>query len=243
MKQNEQPLNVQKLIDEYATWLKNEITFEKVGECYEITTPCLDNANDYIQIYVKRDGDDLYLTDDGATIKGLETSGSQFTANRKMCLQRILNQYGITMEGNELIAKAPINGFAQKMHMFIQAILRIDDMFVDSKSKAVSFALDESKTTGEADPDAAVNHLLNQGVVVLPVRVGDKVYTREWVPCRYGQIPQSIGCAEHMSPDCETCCDAYDRVVAVTVSDVAFVAENFMSRRDTYQYHLTKEEA
>lgn len=95
----------------------------------------------------------------------------------------------------------------------------------------------------EADLDAAVDHLLRQGIVVLPVRVGDTVYAREWVPCRYGQIPQSIGCAERMKPDCETCCDAYDRVAAVTVPDVAFVAENFMSRRNTYQYYLTKEEA
>ena len=29
-------LDIQKLIDDYATWLKQEITFEKVGEYYEI---------------------------------------------------------------------------------------------------------------------------------------------------------------------------------------------------------------
>ena len=38
-------LDIQKLIDDDATWLKQEITFEKVGEYYEITTPYLDNAN------------------------------------------------------------------------------------------------------------------------------------------------------------------------------------------------------
>ena len=32
-------MDIQKLIDDYATWLKQEITFEKVGEYYEITTP------------------------------------------------------------------------------------------------------------------------------------------------------------------------------------------------------------
>ena len=32
-------MDIQKLIDEYATWLRKEITFEKVGEYYEITTP------------------------------------------------------------------------------------------------------------------------------------------------------------------------------------------------------------
>ena len=38
-------MDIQKLIDDYATWLKQEITFEKVGEYYEITTSYLDNAN------------------------------------------------------------------------------------------------------------------------------------------------------------------------------------------------------
>ena len=107
---------------EYAT------TFEKIGEYYEITTPYLDNANDYIQIYVKQDGDELYITDDSATIKGLKMSGFQFTADRKAHLQRILNQYGIKMDGDELIAKTPVKGFAQKKHMFIQAIMCIGQL-------------------------------------------------------------------------------------------------------------------
>ena len=121
-------MDIQKLIDEYATWLRKEITFEKVGEYYEITTPYLDSANDYLQIYVRQDGDELYFTDDSAT---------------KKHLQRILNQYGVKLNGDELIAKAPANSFAQKKHLFIQAMLRIDDMFMISKSKVASFFLDD----------------------------------------------------------------------------------------------------
>lgn len=52
-------LNIQKLIDDYAQWLKNEISFSKIGEYYEITTPYLDNANDYLQIYVRQVGNDI----------------------------------------------------------------------------------------------------------------------------------------------------------------------------------------
>ena len=48
-------MDIQKLIDEYAMWLKSEITFEKIGEYYEITTPYLDIDNDYLQIYVRQD--------------------------------------------------------------------------------------------------------------------------------------------------------------------------------------------
>ncbi len=38
-------MDIQKLIDDDTSWLKSEITLEKIGEYYEITTPYLDNAN------------------------------------------------------------------------------------------------------------------------------------------------------------------------------------------------------
>lgn len=52
-------------------------------------------------------------------------------------------QFGISIEGDELVAKAPVHSFALKKHLFIQAILRIDDMFLASKSKVSSFFLDD----------------------------------------------------------------------------------------------------
>lgn len=136
-------MDIQKLIDEYALWLKREITFEKIGEYYEITTPYLDNANDYLQIYVRQLGEDIYFTDDCATIRNLKMSGFQFTPARKAHLQRILNQYGVKLDGDELISKAPAKNFAQKKHLFIQAMLRIDDMFEMTKSKVASLFLDD----------------------------------------------------------------------------------------------------
>lgn len=49
-------LDIQKMISRYMDWLRSETTFEKIGEYYEITTPYLDNANDYLQIYVDKLG-------------------------------------------------------------------------------------------------------------------------------------------------------------------------------------------
>lgn len=46
-------MEIKQLIDDYIHWLKKEITFEKIGEYYEITTPFLNSANDFIQIYVR----------------------------------------------------------------------------------------------------------------------------------------------------------------------------------------------
>ena len=113
-------MDIQKLIDEYATWLRKEITFEKVGEYYEITTPYLDSANDYLQIYVRQDGDELYFTDDSATINNLKMSGFQLTAARKKHLQRILNQYGVKLNGDELIKHPPTVLRRKSIYLFKQ---------------------------------------------------------------------------------------------------------------------------
>ena len=136
-------MEISQLIDEYAAWLRSEITFDKIGEYYEITTPYIDSANDYLQIYVRQEGNDIYFSDDSATIHGLKINGFQFTPSRKEHLQKILYQYGVKLNKDELIAKVPIDGFARKKHLFIQAMLRIDDMFAISKSKVASFFLDD----------------------------------------------------------------------------------------------------
>ena len=47
-------MDIQKLINDYTQWLKSEITFAKIGEYYEITTPYLDNANDYLDVYKRQ---------------------------------------------------------------------------------------------------------------------------------------------------------------------------------------------
>ena len=136
-------MDIQKLINDYASWIKNEITFEKIGEYYEITTPFVDNANDCLQLYVKQEGNELSFSDDSATIHNLKMSGIQFTENRRLQLQRILHQYGIQLKGEELTAKAPVNSFAQKKHQFLQAMIHIDDLFFLSKSRVASFFLDD----------------------------------------------------------------------------------------------------
>ena len=81
-------MDIQELINEYALWMKKEITFDRVGEYFEITTPYLDSANDYLQIYVKQEGEKVYFTDGSATLHGLEMRGIQFPPDRKEYLQK-----------------------------------------------------------------------------------------------------------------------------------------------------------
>lgn len=136
-------MDIQKYINEYAEWLKSEITFSQIGEYYEINTPFLDASNDYLQFYVKQENSELYFTDDGYTINRLEMSGLSLTPNRQKQLLSILNQYGVQMSGQDLILKAPAKEFAQKKHAFTQCLFRVSDMYMTSRAKTFSYFLDD----------------------------------------------------------------------------------------------------
>ena len=136
-------MDIQKYINDYTSWLKNEITFSKVGEYYEINTPFLDTDNDYFQFYVKQEGDELYFTDDGYTLNSLETSGFKKTKSRMQQLDRILSQFGVKFENNELTLKASSRDFAQKKHAFTQCLLHVSDLYMTSRAKVSSYFLDD----------------------------------------------------------------------------------------------------
>ncbi|HJA31783.1 MAG TPA: DUF1829 domain-containing protein [Candidatus Eisenbergiella pullicola] len=139
-------MDIQSLLDNYINWLKSEITFSQIGEYYEITTPFLDPSNDYLQIYVKQEGADIFFSDDSNTIRNLELNGLSFTPKRKNQLAFIANQFGVALNGDELVAKAPIKEFPQKKHMFVQTMLRISDMYMTSQNRVTSFFLDDVTT-------------------------------------------------------------------------------------------------
>lgn len=136
-------MDMNRLIDDYLGWLRSEISFEQCGEYYEITTPFLDNANDYLQIYVKQADQEIHFTDDCATMRSLDIQGLRMTPKRRKQLGQILKQYGVELSGDELIAKAPMNQFAQKKHMFIQAMLKVNDLMFTANSKNITSFLDD----------------------------------------------------------------------------------------------------
>lgn len=120
------------LVDDYIHWIKKEIKITSTGEFFEITTPFLDHFNDYIQLYIKKDNDQIFISDDSYTIRNLEMNGFHFSPSRKKALDKILTQYGISSNKNELVTKATRKDFALKKHLFLQGILRVNDMFTIS---------------------------------------------------------------------------------------------------------------
>lgn len=121
----------QDLANTYTEWLKQKIYVKDIEGVCEITTPFLDRHNDHLQIYVKKAGDTLIITDDGYTIRDLGLSGLEFTTEkRKDVLYSILNGFGARLQGDEIIIEAKAENFPQKKHNIIQAMLAINDLFV-----------------------------------------------------------------------------------------------------------------
>ena len=128
-------MDIQKMISDYTEWLKKEISTAAYGEYVELTTPYLDRFNDYLQIYVRQNGDDSFtLTDDGYIIGNLISSGMTFRkgSNRQKMLDRIAINYNISIDGEVIKTTANASNLPQKKHMMIQAMLAIDDLFIVS---------------------------------------------------------------------------------------------------------------
>jgi hypothetical protein len=119
-------------IDRYYAWLKDKTAWRNMDEWFEITTPYLNLHGDYIQIYLKKTEDGYYLlTDDGATILGLEQHGYTFnTLKRKQLLMIILNFYEVSLVNDrKLQVIVGEHNFPSRKHSLIQAILNVSGMF------------------------------------------------------------------------------------------------------------------
>ncbi len=139
-------MEIEELIKSYAEWIKKEISVAKYGEYYELTTPYLDRFNDYLQIYVKQDlNGNIELTDDGYIIDNLLSSGISLKngTNRKEHLDKIINNYSLRLEDNNIVAVATEDTFPQTKHMLIQAMLSIDDMFETNNENVKNMFLDD----------------------------------------------------------------------------------------------------
>jgi len=121
---------IQQLLDDYITWLKDKTILRQIDDWVEITTPYLDRHNDYIQIYAKRENNGFVLTDDGYTIEDLEQSGCRLESSKRQDLLKMtLNGFGVQLQRNALTIHASQNNFAVRKHNLVQAILAVNDMF------------------------------------------------------------------------------------------------------------------
>ncbi|MBI4284167.1 MAG: DUF1829 domain-containing protein [Chloroflexi bacterium] len=121
---------IQTLLDNYVSWLRDKTTLRQVNDWVEITTPYLDRHNDQLQIYAKRSDSSYILTDDGYIIDDLEQSGCRLeTPKRQSLLKMTLNGFGVQLNANRLEIPASSDNFALRKHNLLQAMLAVNDLF------------------------------------------------------------------------------------------------------------------
>lgn len=140
---------IDECIDEYYKWMKRNTSIrEDLSSGWNaITTPFYGLFNDPIEIYVKFDGERIFLSDDGITLQNLELSGVSITRSpkRKEWLEYILLNYGIKMENGELVTIANFQNFPQQKHNLICAISEVSDMNIVSKHTISSLFREDVK--------------------------------------------------------------------------------------------------
>lgn len=130
--------DAQRLIDQYAAWVKDKTALRRVGDSVQITTPFLDRHNDHIQIYLNRTDEEIVLTDDAYTLHDLEDSGVELTQHRLEMLKEVLQGFGVQREGDALITRSSSDTFAQRKHNLVQAVLAVNDLFYTSQANVIS---------------------------------------------------------------------------------------------------------
>jgi len=120
-------------MNDYYAFLKEKtlVTASTSSDWVEISTPFVGLFNDTVDIYAKKEGNKIILSDDGNTLRDLELSGLEISRSpkRKEILDRILINYGVRISNDELTTEATERDFPQKKLNLIAAISETADMY------------------------------------------------------------------------------------------------------------------
>lgn len=87
--------------------------------------------------------------------------------------------------------------------------------------------------------DIIADYLLENGVIVLPVKVGDTIYKVGYTECHNGEThPDSYGCC-----GCYDECDMRMDIFEVVVPSERFIFDKLMDMQNNHVYFFTREEA
>ena len=132
-------------ISEYYQWIKKNLSARNLKNGWtEIGTPFIDRHNDGLVIYAKRDGNAITLSDDGYIINDLLADGVSLRGSKRaVILDQLLFSYGVENQNNEMIMHTDTKNYAASMHMFIQAMLTVNDMFMLNNTTVKTIFLDD----------------------------------------------------------------------------------------------------
>lgn len=141
---------IKKLIANYYQWLADNtvVTHDRQTDWFAVNTPFVGLMNDHIEIFVKKDGERISLSDDGETLWNLESLGVNVlkSSTRRKIVQQIELNYGVKIMDNEITAEATIDTFPAKKHALLQAIQQVSDLKMTRKQNTISMFSEEFKS-------------------------------------------------------------------------------------------------
>jgi len=138
-------VNINELINDYYNFIKNNIKVKEINGFHEITTPFLDHFNDYIQVYISINGDEITITDDSYTISNLRAGGLSFSEKRIILIEKICAQFGMKLEEDEIFARTSRDDFGAKLDAILQCIVKVDDLCYTSRENVANFFSEDVK--------------------------------------------------------------------------------------------------
>lgn len=138
-------MHIDELINSYYEFIKSNLKVKEINGYHEITTPLLDHFNDYIQVYVSINDNDIIITDDSYTISNLKSSGLSFSEKRTKLVKSVCSQFGIKQENDEIYTRTSKENFGAKLDAILQCIVKVDDLCYTSRENVTSFFNEDVK--------------------------------------------------------------------------------------------------
>ena len=140
--------SVNELIDSYVRWIKENTHVSQIGEgtYHEIVTPFFNSSNDSMQIYIKKDGDKFLLSDGGETMANLFLTVGELSKKRIDQVAGICMSFGCSFSNDTLSISSSKKDFPSKKHQLLQAMIRVDDMYMLSSHRIASYFFEDVKS-------------------------------------------------------------------------------------------------
>lgn len=138
-------MDTNKMLDDYATWLRSQYKIKTIDESDEITTPFENMIGDNMRIYVTPlSSNRIRISDDGTIFEDLFLFGIDVTSYaRKRIIDKIKKRYGIDQIDDTLSVSGKISNFPAMKQNLISAMIQINDLSNTKKSNVESLFYEE----------------------------------------------------------------------------------------------------
>lgn len=130
---------------EYLDYVSEFIKVRDLDQSTEFLFPLFDHKGDQLSVYIEKNDDDYFITDDGYFITNLLISGINLKGKRQEAIEHLCGMNNIRLLDTELQMQTTRECLAQDLHTFGQVLLQIDDMYLTAKNRVTSFFLDDVK--------------------------------------------------------------------------------------------------